>query len=329
LAAVDGSPSDGQVPPGGHSAGGICPVIVGPTAVGKTGLVTALAEIFPIEVISLDSRQIYHGLRIGTAQPTAAEQATCQHHLIDFLSPDDTYDAMRFRRDFETVYREIAGRGGVALLAGGAGMYLTALREGFMEIPGNSEDSLAAARAALDPLSDGDIRKRLETVDPVSFAEIHPNDRYRSQRALEIHLMSGRPMSRLKAEQRPDPALGLEFPTFVLERPVPELDARIAARTEQMLDEGWIEETRTALEKHAPDCPGLLSIGYREIVNHLQGSLAREDLAPEIIKVTRQYAKRQRTWFRQTAAAGRGGPGDPELVEALGKMVELARQHHQ
>ena len=208
-------------PPGGPFSGQHCPVIVGPTAVGKTVLVTSLAERHPIEVISLDSRQIYHGLRIGTAQPTPDELAVCPHHLIDFVSPAEKYDAIRFRKDFEAVYAEIVGRGGVPVLVGGAGMYLTALREGFMEIPGSTPELLAKVRSALDPLKDSEVRTRLEIVDPESYSRIHANDRYRSQRALEIFEISGSTMSDLKAAQQPAPALGLSFPTFVLERPLP------------------------------------------------------------------------------------------------------------
>ena len=294
-----------------------CPVIVGPTAVGKTGLVAALADSLPVEVISLDSRQIYQGLRIGTAQPTAEEQARCPHHLIDFVSPQDKYSAMRFREDFARTYADLRERGIRPVLAGGAGMYLTALREGFMEVPGNSHQALAEARQALDPLSDQEIRAELKRFDPASHAEIHANDRYRSQRALEIQRISGRPMSELKAAHRPQPCLGLEFPTMVLERPVPELDARIARRTEVMLDQGWIAETEAALERHPARCPGLLSIGYREIVTFLEGGLTRAELKAAIILVTRQYAKRQRTWFRHIPCEGRSHPEVPQLADTI------------
>jgi len=298
-----------------------CPVVVGPTAVGKTGLVTALAARGPIEVISLDSRQLYRGLRIGTAQPTAAEQKICPHHLIDFVSPREKYDAGRFRRDFMRVHESIRARGGLPILVGGAGMYLTALREGFMDIPGSTPERLAEVRVQLEELSDREIRTRLEGVDPSSHRRIHSNDRYRSQRALEIHTISGRTMTDLVAGQESDPALGLDFPTTVLEREVVELDERIARRTEIMLASGWIEETKVALESNPADCPGLGSIGYREIVRHLTGDMTDADLAPTIVRVTRQYGKRQRTWFRQTDAVRRGHPDDPTLVEGIAKTL--------
>lgn len=313
---------NGPRSPGGPFSGKACPVIVGPTAVGKTGLVTALAERHPIEVISLDSRQIYHGLRIGTAQPTPAELAICPHHLIDFISPAEKYDAIRFRNDFESAYADITARGRKPVLVGGAGMYLTAIRDGFMKIPGSSPDRLAEVREKLEQESDGEIRARLKEVDPISFRRIHGNDRYRSQRALEIFDISGRSMTSLQEEQEPDSSLGLEFPTFVLERPVEELDRRIAQRTEQMLEEGWIQETETALASFPGKCPGLMSIGYREIVLYLQGELTREELDSRIILVTRQYAKRQRTWFRQVQGQAAFAPESSLLLEGIGRVLE-------
>lgn len=297
-----------------------CPVLVGPTAVGKTGLVTRLAAAHPIEVISLDSRQIYRGLRIGTAQPTSDELALCRHHLIDFVSPDRKYDAMRFRRDFERVHREIAARGGRPILVGGAGLYLTALRAGFLDLPGHDAEHLAAVRSELGKLDERALHERLEAVDPDSAARLHRNDRYRRQRALEIHELTGRTMTDLIAAQRPHPALGLDFRVFVLERPVAELDARISARTGLMLERGWIRETEAALAAHRADGPGLGSIGYRQIVDHLQGRIARADLDAAIVRVTRQYAKRQRTWFRRVEAEWRGRPDAPGLPGVLSAL---------
>jgi tRNA dimethylallyltransferase len=298
-----------------------CPVIVGPTAVGKTELITHLAAEHSIEVISLDSRQIYHGLRIGTAQPTAEELAICPHHLVDFVSPEEKYDAVRFRSDFERVFTDVTSRGGVPILVGGAGLYLTAVREGFLEIPGNDTDKLAAVRRELEPLDNGAIRARLTSIDPASAGRLHANDRYRLQRALEIFLISGRTMTELTAEQKPNPSFNCRFPTFVLERPVSELDDRIARRTEEMLAGGWVEETTAALQTYPADCPGLQSIGYREIVAMLAGQMSREELQKSIVRVTRQYAKRQRTWFRKVKASGSGAPSDRSLMARIAAQL--------
>ncbi len=299
----------------------VCPVIAGPTAAGKTGLVTALAGGHPIEVISLDSRQVYRGLRIGTAQPTAAEMAACPHHLVDFLPPEQTYSAQRFRQDFEAAWLEIASRGRVPVLAGGAGMYLRAVTEGLLTLPDGAEERLPRVREAIASLDDAALDEELARVDPESHRRLHANDRYRRARALEIHRLAGRSLTDLTSEQAPQPALGLEFPLFVLERPVEELDARIAQRTDAMLAEGWIDETRDLLARHAPDCPGLRSIGYAEIVQHLRGDLARADLPPAIVRVTRQYAKRQRTWFRPLPRVAAGSPDDAAFVARVADAV--------
>jgi tRNA dimethylallyltransferase len=299
-------------------------VIAGPTAAGKTALVVALASEYPIEVISLDSRQIYRGLRIGTAQPTSAEQARCVHHLIDFLDPEAVYTAQRFREDFCRVWLEIVGRGRLPILAGGAGMYLRAVTGGLLPLPDGSDRRLPAVRAAIAALDDAALAAELARVDPASHARLHPNDRYRRSRALEIHRLAGRPLSELTANQTPDPALGLEFPLFLLERPVAELDARIAARTDAMLATGWVEETRTLLRDHAPDCPGLRSIGYAEVVRFLTGELGGADLGPGIALATRRYAKRQRTWFRPLEREAAGSPDDPALRSALRDVVARA-----
>jgi tRNA dimethylallyltransferase len=301
-----------------------CPAVVGPTAVGKTALITRLAQKHALEVISLDSRQIYRGLRIGTAQPTADELAVCPHHLVDFVSPGEQYDAVRFRRDFERVYLEITARGGRPVLVGGAGLYLTALREGFLQIPGQSPERLAALRDELDELDDDEVRARLAAADPAAFARIHANDRYRSQRALEIFLLAGESMTSLTARQQSDPVLGLDFPAFVLARPVDELDARITARTALMLDAGWVAETEAALQEHPADCPGLQSIGYREIVQWLEGGMSREEMTAAIVLATRQYAKRQRTMFRHIGAVGAWGPEDANLADAIGRLLGKA-----
>jgi tRNA dimethylallyltransferase len=301
----------------GEYSGLNCPAIVGPTAAGKTALVTALVKRFPIEVISLDSRQIYRGLRIGTAQPTAEEQAACPHHLIDFVSPDEIYSALRFRQDFQKAFTDIKQRGGVPILAGGAGMYLTALREGFMDIPGNSPEKLKEVRATVAKWDEPALREKLKKADPKSYDRIHPNDIYRSQRAMEIYLISGKSMTELTRAQKPNPSLGLRFQAFVLQRPVAELDQRIFLRTGLMLDQGWIEETQRALQKHDPTGPGLRSIGYREIVEYLSGKIPRQELDQAIFLVTRQYAKRQRTMFRNMADSTVDHPDSPLLVDNI------------
>jgi tRNA dimethylallyltransferase len=300
----------------------ICPVIAGPTAVGKTSLVLELATEFPIEVVSLDSRQIYRGLRIGTAQPTTREKAACRHHLIDFLDPEQRYSAQRFRQDFEEVVPGIIGRGHLPVLVGGAGLYLRALTVGFFDLPHGSETRLPAVRRAVAALSDEDLARELRRVDPASADSLHPRDRYRRSRALEIYRLAGLPSSELAAQQRPNPALGLRYAAVRLARPVPEIDRRIRDRTAIMLAEGWIQETRDLLTRHRPDCPGLMSLGYAEIVRFLHDALPEDALADAIVLATRRYAKRQRTWFGKLDARASGPPQDPDLRTVLGRLIQ-------
>jgi len=304
-------------------SGGLCPVIAGPTAVGKTGLIVVLAARFPVEVISIDSRQIYRGLRIGTAQPSAKEQAACAHHLVDFLPPGDIYSAQRFREDFERVYGEIRARDAIPVLVGGAGLYLTALREGFFPVPEDAPD-LGAIRAELDALDDETIRVHLLGVDPDSHTRIHPNDRYRSQRALEILRLTGRTMTEIRATREPDPSLGLSYPLVLLERDPEELRQRIALRTTLMLNAGWLEETTSLLHAHGPGAPGLKTLGYAELVRHLQGEVTLVEAVDAIVRATARYAKRQRTWFRRQETIAAGHPDDPALLSVVTNLVSRA-----
>ncbi|MDO9170461.1 MAG: tRNA (adenosine(37)-N6)-dimethylallyltransferase MiaA [bacterium] len=306
---------------GADAARGVCPVIAGPTAVGKTALVVELAARFPIEIVSLDSRQIYHGLRLGTAQPDAAELAACPHHLVDFLPPQERYSARRYRDDFQRVAAEIRARGRCPVLVGGAGLYLTAVRDGLFDLPADPA-ALAAVRQELDALPDDEIRDRLRAEDPASWERIHARDRYRSQRALEIRRLAGEPMSGLMAARRPDPALGWDYPLVVLDRDRDDLRARIARRLQAMLDAGWLAETAALLARHAQDCPGLRTLGYRELVAHLAGETDLPAALAQVSLRTGQYAKRQQTWFRAQPQLCRGAPDDPGLREALLLLLE-------
>jgi tRNA dimethylallyltransferase len=301
----------------------ICPVLAGPTASGKTALIVAVASRHPIEVISLDSRQIHQGLRIGTAQPTPEEQTLCRHHLIDFVPPPEAYSAALFRHDFIAAYEDIRARGRIPILVGGAGLYLSAVEKGLFEMPGLDPRTTAQVRAQLAGLPTEEIRAQLRARDPASHARIHPADRYRSQRALEICLATGRTMTeQMEAhDQAPDPALGLSFPLVWVTRDRAELHQRIATRTRNMLAAGWLEETRTLLALHGPQARALRAIGYRELLAHLQGDLGEEDLAPRIIAATRQYAKRQETWFRPLPKTAQGHPEDPAVAKALESLL--------
>lgn len=304
------------VPPGGKI---LC--VVGPTACGKTGIMTRLAERLPLEIISLDSCQIYRGLRIGTAQPTAAERRACPHHLIDFLSLDESYDAAGFREDFAAVHGDILARGGIPVLVGGAGFYLRALTHGFMDLPPLPGVDLADIRRRIADLSLPEVVAELQDSDPDSLARIHPHDGYRLRRALEIHRLTGRSMSDHMAQWQPRPCLDLDYLVVVLEPEVRQLEKRIRSRMTAMLSCGWVEETRAALDGYPAESPGLQCIGYPSIIRHLRGEISLGAAGEEIFLQTRQYAKRQRTWFRKIPALNRCRPGDPALSGILEQLL--------
>lgn len=281
-------------------AGARTPVIVGPTGIGKTAVALALAAHWPLEVVSSDSRQVYRRLDIGTAKPTAKERARVPHHGIDLIEPGTRYSAGRFARDAVEWLAEIRGRGRMPVVVGGTGLYVRALAEGlFTEPPVDP-----ARRRALDAYT-----ARLEPIDLVRWAgRLDPRyqggGRQRAARAIEIALLTGHPLSWW---QRSAQAQGVLEPWYiVLTAPRPVLQARIQRRAEDMVRRGLIEETAAVLsEGHAPHAPGLDGVGIREAVEYLHGKRARDTVAEAIAISTRQYAKRQETWFRHQLAGER------------------------
>jgi len=310
---------------GGNLPAAVCPVLVGVTAVGKTSLIVGLAQRFPIEVISLDSRQVYRGMCIGTSQPTGAEQASCPHHLVNFVDPSLKYTAGKYRLDFTRAYHDIHRRGRIPVVVGGAGLYLRTLQEGLLELPGVTVGDTARVRAELQRLSEKEIRARLHVLDRPSWDAIHPHDRYRNQRAVEICILAGRPMSTLREEQQPQPALGLNYQVLLLQRPAAIIARRIATRTAAMLASGWIEETESLLAQYRPEAPGLQAIGYRQIVAWLGGELPYTELEAKIVVATRQYAKRQRTWFRHIPTLATGEPEDGAILRKIEALLARAQ----
>lgn len=302
-------------------------VLVGPTASGKTELALSLVDRFEgvLELVSLDSRQIYRRLEVGTGKPDLTEQQRLPHHLIDLIDLDQTYDAGRYRSAVEELLPELWERGVTPLVVGGAGFYLRALAQGFFDLPEDPE-ALARIRGELAGLELDELRVRLAACDPQSSQRLHPNDRYRIERALEIYALSGRSMSELTAEFRPRPILGLELEIHHLQLPRWQLHGRIARRTKTWLDGDWIDETKSLLaEGWAPDSPGLSILGYREIVEQLRdpGPLAR--LEERIVFATRQYARQQEIWFRKLSVVLRATRENPQMAAGLLSALERSR----
>lgn len=309
------------------SAPPLLPVLVGPTGSGKTELALRAAALcsFPVEVIGLDSRQIYRQLEVGTAKPTAEERARLPHHCVDFLDIDESYDAGRYRGRVERTLPQLWERGVVPLVVGGAGFYLRALREGFLELPEGGA-RLVALRAAMDGESLEALRERLALLDPSSAARIHPNDRYRISRALEIQELSGRPLSEHEQEFAPSAVCGAAFAVVHLSPPRPFLHDRIERRARAWLRGPWQAELRALLAAgHDATEPGLSVLGYPEVLASLRGELEDAQLIERVVTATRRYARQQETWFRKEECVERAADG-AELVEPLVALLRAASE---
>ena len=269
-------------------------VICGPTASGKTALAVELAEKLDAEIVSADSQQCYRGLDAGTAKPTRAEQARARHHLLDVADPEKQLDAAQFVKLADAAIAEIARRGKRVIVAGGTGLWIRALVQGLVDAPGASPE----LRAELRQRGLSDLYAKLQEVDQVAAQRILPGDRVRIERALEVHALSGRPLSELQKEHRFAEAR-YEALTYFLDPPRALLHERIAARTRQLFESGALRrETEWLLQRGATKA--LKIIGYGEMAEALKtGDF--ETAERKVNARTRQYAKRQRSWFAKEA----------------------------
>lgn len=273
-------------------------VLVGATASGKSLVALALADRLGGEIVGADSRQIYRGLEIGTEAPTHQDRARAPHHFVAFLDPAETYSAGRYGHEARAAIGTIEGRGRTAIVAGGSGLYIRALLQGLFHGPARDE----AIRARLERRIRAEglevLREELRRVDPEAHAGILPGDPVRVIRALEVHELTGRPISELRRERAASP---LSARIFGLRWPRAVLAGRIAGRLDRQLDRGFLEETRALLATGLPqDAPGPRTLGYRELLAHLRGELTLDEARERIALKTRQLAKRQETWFRLT-----------------------------
>jgi tRNA dimethylallyltransferase len=270
--------------------------MAGSTGVGKTRVATAVARLAAVEIVSADSRQLYLGLDVGTAKPSAAERAAAPYHGLDLVPPTERYSAGRFAAEARGWIAGIVARGRLPLVVGGTGFYLKALFEGLFAEPPLDAARRAELGAALRRLDRAALGRWAERLDP-AFRR-GSGGAQRAARAVEVALLAGRPLSEWQRAAPARPS-GLEPWYVVLTLPRPALAARIAARTRGMLEAGLVEEVRRLLAAGVPrDAPGLSGVGYREVIAHLDGALAADCLAPRIAAATRRYAKRQETWLR-------------------------------
>ena len=275
--------------------------LMGPTASGKTALALALHEHLPVEIVSVDASQVYRGLDIGTAKPTAAEQVRARHRLIDIRDPAQPYSAAEFCADAIREIEDIRRRGRIPLLVGGTMFYFHALEYGLSDLPSADPDIRARLTEEAAQIGWYALHQRLQTVDPAAAARIHPNDVQRIQRALEIFELTGQPPSVLNesALRTVPPYRFIKVALWPEERAW--LHDRIAKRFQAMLEQGLVEEVERLYQRGdlTLSMPSVRTVGYRQVWEYLTKNIKYCEIAEQAATATRQFAKRQMTWLRR------------------------------
>ncbi len=269
--------------------------IIGPTASGKSELAMALARRLGGDILSVDSMQVYRGINVGTAKPSAQEQRDVRHHVIDVVDPDQPFTAARFVELADAAIADAASRNVPLIAVGGTPLYFKVLFEGMFEGPGADE----AVRARLRTLPNGELHRRLTEADPAAAARIHVNDTRRLVRALEVIELTGKPISSLQTDwespvaRHPAKWIGLAWDKDALNR-------RINARVKAMLVAGWADEVRALLTRYPTlSKTAAEATGYAELIEHVRGNLSLNDASEQIKIATRQLARRQMKWFKR------------------------------
>ena len=300
-----------------------CWILAGPTATGKTATALILAERLNAEIVSMDSMAIYRTMDIGTAKAAAEELAAVPHHLINVVDPHEAYSVAEYVAAACIVANGIIDRGRIPLFVGGTGLYLRSLLRGVFQGPPADENLRREFHNAADGHSPGWLHGELAKVDPLMAGRLHPNDQRRIIRALEVHRLTGQPLS---TQQQHPPRPPEERPAKViwLEPPRDWLHDRINRRVDRMMEVGLLEETRSLLAHNPP--PGKTArqaLGYRELIAHLEDDVPLADCVEQIRRGTRQFAKRQHTWFRNLEEC-RGIPltGTESPAEIAGQLMK-------
>ncbi|HUJ71436.1 MAG TPA: tRNA (adenosine(37)-N6)-dimethylallyltransferase MiaA [Verrucomicrobiae bacterium] len=298
--------------------------LVGPTAVGKSAIALELARLVDAEIVSADSMQVYRGMDIGTAKPTTEERARVPHHLLDVCEVSETFDVKRFVELASLTIAGIHSRKKTALVVGGTGLYVRALRQGLFEGPPRNEE----ARARLEKMSATQLFEELQRIDPLTAQGIDPHNPRRLVRALEVFHETGKSIRELQTQwAQAGPKTGTP-PMFCLNRDREDLRARMDKRIDEQIAAGWVGEVREllarGLEKNAT---AMQAAGYRELVAHVRGDLPLRDAVTLIKTRTWQLAKRQLTWFRREPHVEWLEIGREELPLDTAKRILQAIQH--
>ena len=288
-------------------------LLLGPTGSGKTALSLELGERFGGEIVSCDSVAVYRGMDLGTAKPTKEERARLPHHLIDVADPNQPFTAGEYSRRARAALREIASRGHLPIVTGGTGLYLRALTDGLFAGPARQQELRDRLQRSRKKYGEGWLHRLLLRLDPASAARIHANDVSKLIRAIEVCLAARKPLSQVMAR---DPLTGFRLLRIGLNPPRQELYARLNQRAAEMFAAGLIEEARGLLDRFGP-VKALDSLGYRQALAVLAGTLSAEAAIEAAQQGHRNYAKRQMTWFRR----------EPEVhwIEGFGDEAEALR----
>ena len=274
------------------------PVIIGPTAGGKSSLALALAERLadrdqPAELVTADAYQVYRRMDIGTAKPSPDEQAKAPHHLIDIREPTEAFTVHEWLREANAVIEAIRGRNALPIVVGGTHLFIKALLDGLFEGP----EPDPALRDRLETQPGPDLRARLEAIDPAAARRVHPNDRRRTIRAIEVYEQTGTPISELQTQWDATPRDDLLL--VVLDWPVEAINRRINSRVREMVEGGIVEEARELWKAGQFGPTAREALGYKQFISHLEGRGSLDDAIEQIKIETRRFAKKQRTWIKR------------------------------
>ena len=276
-----------------------CWFVTGATATGKTRVGIEIAKQIKAEVISLDSMAVYRGMNIGTAKATAEQLAEVPHHLIDLVEPSEEFSVAEFLLACEMKIEEIRSRGRTVLFVGGTPLYLKTLLRGMYQGPPADWEFREEVEREVTSTGMAPLLERLQQVDPLAAAKLHPHDKRRIIRALEVYKITGHPISHQQIHFDDD-AVSQAKHVFVLSLPRPALHRRIEKRVDRMFELGLVEEVRSLLVRHrCLSRTALQAVGYREVVEHLEGKHSLSETVELVKQRTRQFARRQETWFRR------------------------------
>jgi tRNA dimethylallyltransferase len=293
-------------------------VLLGPTAVGKTRLAIELAKELNGEILSADSMQVYRGMDIGTAKPTLAERQGVPHHLIDIRNPDEAWTVSDFVREAQTSNLKLQNAGKTPIIVGGTGLYLWAYLEGFAFPISPADKEL---RSKLEQLDTPSLYFRLSTVDLQAAQKIHPHDKKRIIRALEVYELTGKPITELqrRVPDSPHLSVGNHKPLLIgINLPREGLYSRINLRVDSMIKKGLIEEVKGLLAKgYSADLFSFQALGYKEAIEHLNSKSTKQQMIEELKKRTRNFARRQMTWFRRFKNVSWFSPEEKDAILKL------------